>query len=160
MNVARLIYRSIATADVVSNTTLRELEGQAATANAKAGISGLLILSGNVFLQVLEGDAAAVTALFGRIATDKRHRQVELLTFDASVPRCFEDWHMRLVDLLDLPGDKRAYMASKYRVDNDCIVVPGDVCQACALLLDARHLCLSAPWNRPDSEPVSDQPAA
>jgi hypothetical protein len=157
MNVSRLIYKSIATAEVVSNETLRDLEQKSAAANAAQGISGLLILSGNVFLQVLEGAARDITALFGRIVADKRHRQVELVTFEAIAERSFDDWNMRLVDLYDLSGDKRAYLASKYKVENGSILIPDGLCQICGLLLDARFVCLSAPWNNPGESAVSTE---
>ena len=157
MNVSRLIYKSIATAEVVSNETLRDLEQKSAAANAAQGISGLLILSGNVFLQVLEGAARDITALFGRIVADKRHRQVELVTFEAIAERSFDDWNMRLVDLYDLSGDKRAYLASKYKVKNGSILIPDSLCQICGLLLDARFVCLSAPWNNPGASGASTE---
>jgi hypothetical protein len=147
LSLSRLIYKSIATAEVVSNETLRDLETRAAVANEATGITGLLILSGNVFVQVLEGKAADVTALFARIAADRRHRQVELITFDGIYERGFDDWHMRLVDLHDLPGDKRAFMSDKYKASEGRVVIPEDPCKVQALLLDARYLCISAPWN-------------
>lgn len=149
MQVNRLIYKSIATDKVVSNETLRELESQAATANADKGITGLLVLSGNVFVQVLEGPADDLTALFGRIMQDKRHRQVTLISFQPVVERCFEDWTMRLVDLYDLPGEKRTLMQSKYRQERDGILLPTEVHEVHAFLLDARYFCLSSPWSAP-----------
>lgn len=149
MTISRLIYKSIASAEIVSNETLRDLEQVSAKSNAAQGISGLLVLSGNVFLQVLEGDARDVTALFARIAADKRHRQVELITFETVAERSFDDWHMRLIDLYDLPGEKRAFLTSKYKAVNDGIEIPDNLCQVCSLLLDARYLCLSVPWNNP-----------
>ncbi len=149
MQIHRLIYKSIATAEVVSNETLRQIESQAAAANAEKGITGLLVLSGNVFVQVLEGSAEEVTALFGRIMQDKRHHRVTLVSFQAVVERCFEDWTMRLVDLFDLPGEKRALMQSKYSQDKDDIVLPTEVHEVHAFLLDARYVCLSSPWSAP-----------
>ena len=82
MKSCRLIYKSISISKVVSNQTLLDLEHKSSERNAKENITGLLILSGNVFLQVLEGSAQAITGLFGRIVSDKRHRQVELISFD------------------------------------------------------------------------------
>ena len=149
MQIHRLIYKSIATSEVVSNETLRELELQAAAANAENGITGLLVLSGNTFVQVLEGSAEELTALFGRIMQDKRHRQVTLISFQPVVERCFEDWTMRLVDLFDLPGEKRALMQSKYRQDQDDVLLPTEVHEVHAFLLDARYVCLSSPWSAP-----------
>ena len=156
MTLCRLIYKSIATAEVVSNETLRDLESKAVESNAAKGITGLLVLTGNVFLQVLEGPAVDVTELFGRISKDKRHRRLELITFEPKVSRLFDEWGMRLVDLYDLPGEKRALMAAKYAGENGEIGVPGDQHLVYAFLLDAKHACVSAPWSTPDSMSSSD----
>lgn len=158
MKTSRLIYKSIATAEVVSNPTLRDLESNAASANAAKGITGLLVMSGNVFLQVLEGSAVEITGLFGRIMQDKRHRQVELITFETGMERYFEDWNMRLVDLYDLPGDKRALISAKYPGKAGEVCIPSGIHSVYAFLFDARELCLSAPWHRPTSEiPQQDE---
>lgn len=150
MKLSRLIYKSIATAEVISNRTLREIEEKASAANAKNHITGLLVLTGNVFLQVLEGSARDVTALFGNIIADKRHRAVELVTFQPIAGRCFDEWSMRTVDLYDLPGDKRALMAAKYGGKDGVITVPDDEYLIHAFLLDAKFVCSSTPWKLTD----------
>jgi hypothetical protein len=149
MQLHRLIYQSIAADEVVSNALLRDLEAQAAMNNAAHDITGLLVLANNVFLQVLEGRAAELTALFGRIVRDPRHRAVTLLSFEPTAERSFDDWALRLIDLYDLPGDKRRLMTAKYRLADGSVVVPGEIHRVHALLLDARFLCLSAPWKAP-----------
>ena len=156
MTLCRLIYKSIATAEVVSNETLRDLENKAGESNAEKGITGLLVLTGNVFLQVLEGPAVDVTELFGRISVDKRHRRLELITFEPTASRLFDEWGMRIVDLYDLPGEKRALIADKYAGDKGEICVPGDPNLVHAFLLDAKYVCVSAPWTTPDSNAASD----
>lgn len=156
MTLCRLIYKSIAAAEVVSNETLRDLENKAIENNVNKEITGLLVLTGNVFLQVLEGRAADVTELFGRISRDKRHRRLELITFEPASSRLFDEWGMRLVDLYDLPGEKRALMAAKYAGENGEICVPGDPHLVYAFLLDAKHVCVSAPWNTNDSTSAPD----
>lgn len=105
------------------------------------------MLSGNVFVQVLEGSAVDVTELFGRICADKRHRRVELITFEPAPERLFDEWGLRLVDLYDLPGERRALMATKYAGANGDIAVPADPHLIYAFLLDAKYVCDSAPWN-------------
>lgn len=149
MQIHRLIYKSIATAEVVSNETLRELESQAAAANAEKDITGLLVLSGNVFVQVLEGSAEQLTTLFGQIMQDKRHHHVNLITFQAVMERCFDDWTMRLVDIYDLPGEKRTLMQSKYGQHRDDLLLPTEVHELHAFMLDARYVCLSSSWSMP-----------
>jgi len=156
MTLCRLIYKSIATAEVVSNETLRDLERKSGDSNMAKGITGLLVLTENVFLQVLEGSAVDVTDLFGRISADKRHRRLELVTFEPAASRLFDEWGMRLVDLYDLPGDKRALMAAKYANDNGEIAIPDDPHLVYAFLLDAKHVCVSTPWNTHDSTSAPD----
>jgi hypothetical protein len=152
MKLCRLIYKSVATAEVVPNQSLRDIEREAVAANSRAGITGLLMLSGDVFVQVLEGASRDVTALFGKILGDRRHHLVELITVEPTDERYFRDWNMRLLDLYDLPGEKRAVLAAKYQGQDGGIVIPPDVHSIYALLFDARHLCLSTPWQAPGGD--------
>ena len=156
MNLFRLIYKSVAAADIVSNETLRDLEVKSLENNSAHGITGLLVLVGNRFVQVLEGSAADVSSLFISISRDKRHTQVELISFEPAVSRLFDDWGMRLVDLYDLPGEKRAVMAAKYAAEDGEIVVPIEIHWVYAFLLDARQMCVSMPWQKPGSSLPSE----
>ena len=149
MRRSRLIYASTATADVVSNEMLRGLSERAASANAEHQITGLLILSGNRFLQVLEGPHRHVNQLFRNIMGDARHRDVELISFEPMDCAYFADWSMRLVDLFDLPGQPREYLAAKYAHKDGSILIPDRLHEVYALLLDARSLCISTPWQAP-----------
>jgi hypothetical protein len=97
-----------------------------------------------------------VTALFGKIIGDKRHHDVELVTFQPIGARCFDEWSMRTVDLYDLPGDRRALMAAKYGEKDGVIAMPDDEHLVHAFLLDARFVCSSTPWKLSDG---SDQSA-
>lgn len=152
MNLCRLIYKSVTTAKkMVSNQTLHNLEVESSVANAEHSITGLLVLSGDVYLQVLEGAGRDVTELFGKIIIDKRHQLVELVSFEAVAERFFDDWNMRLVDLHDFPGDKRAVMTSKYVTQDGNIQIPNDVHKVHAFLLDVKHLCDSTPWRNPEN---------
>ena len=141
---------------MVSNQTLHNLELKSSVANAEHSITGLLVLSGNVYLQVLEGGSRDVTELFGRIIRDKRHHLVELVSFEAVAERFFDDWNMRLVDLHDLPGDKRVAMTTKYESQDGNIQVPIDVHKVLAFLLDVKHLCNSTPWRNPDNPSANE----
>jgi len=156
MSRCRLIYKSTSTAEVVSNKTLRNLEQRASDNNKRKGITGLLVLTGNEFLQVLEGGAADVTHLFGQICSDSRHHGLELITFELEVLPLFNEWGMRLVDLYDLPGDKRALISQKYAGKDGEICVPNDPHLVYAFLLDAKHVCTSTPWRDRDSLSASD----
>lgn len=62
--------------------------------NAARGITGVLIYSGDMFLQVLEGDRDAVRALARRIETDPRHRNFMVLAELTAQNRAFQSWAM------------------------------------------------------------------
>lgn len=140
MSECRLIYKSLSTDDFVSNETVKDIAEKGASNNKKQNITGLLVLSGNQFLQVLEGPTPEVNALFRKISGDERHTQVHLLHYELIQYRQFEDWSMRLVDLWDIPGSVREFVRSKYRCVEDIIQIPSDAMGVHALLLDARAL--------------------
>lgn len=72
------------------------LAAQAAEKNLRLGVTGLLLTSGRLFFQILEGPDEAVDELFDRIAADDRHRDVFLLGSETGVrERVFPDWSMR-----------------------------------------------------------------
>jgi hypothetical protein len=66
----------------------------ARVANQQADITGALMLSSGVFIQVLEGPVGAVEATFERICCDLRHRAVRLLELAIAEDRVFADWAM------------------------------------------------------------------
>jgi hypothetical protein len=152
MTQCRLIYQSICADKLIDNADLRELVQKSAEHNRAAGITGLLLLSGDRFLQVLEGPADTVNRLFGRIVRDKRHRDVRLLSFEQIGPVYFDDWSMHLVDLFDLPKAPRELLALKYQSQEGAVQIPERLHEVYGLLLDARHICLSRPWEAADPE--------
>lgn len=63
--------------------------------NARVGVTGLLVYTSSHFLQVLEGEEAAVRAIYARVKGDKRHSRITTL-FDGSVPEPgFGKWAMK-----------------------------------------------------------------
>ena len=73
--------------------------------NAAAGITGVLVFSDGVFLQLLEGGRGAVSALYNRISRDPRHHDVVLLAYDEVDERRFAGWSMGQANLSRLnPG--------------------------------------------------------
>lgn len=62
--------------------------------NRQNRITGLLLFNGERFLQLLEGEEAAVRATFERIAADPRHRGVAILGMTTGDRRAFADWDM------------------------------------------------------------------
>ncbi len=70
------------------------LVGQAAARNRERDITGLLIADGDVFLQVLEGERAALSALFQTISRDPRHANVVLVDVEEIAASSFPNWGM------------------------------------------------------------------
>ena len=150
MSQCRLIYRSTVSDKLIANETLSDLVQRSSESNKAAGITGLLLLSGDQFLQVLEGPSDAVNQLFGRIMRDKRHHDVRLLTFEPIGDVYFSDWNMYLVDLYDLPKGPRECLGRKYRSREGAVEIPERLQEIYALLLDARAMCLNRPWEATD----------
>lgn len=86
----------------LSREDIDELVRRASEKNARLDITGILMSSGRVFFQVLEGPAAHVDMVYQSIVGDERHRDVLLLDAeDGVVERYFPDWSMRKFDLDD-----------------------------------------------------------
>ena len=143
MTDCRLVYKSETSWDLLSNDTLRALATKAQTNNSSQSISGLLILSGETFLQVLEGPSDVVNPLYHKILKDERHHDVTLISYEQIASRCFDDWSMRVVELDDLPMASRENLWSKYETDDGRVIIPEDAPKALALLFDALVLCRS-----------------
>lgn len=93
VDTARLIYVSTA-AVPISPDLLDDILVTARTRNAQSGITGLLCVVGNHFMQLLEGPEAAVNNVFESIRHDKRHKDVMIIHTEASCHRQFPDWAM------------------------------------------------------------------
>ncbi|WP_280153096.1 BLUF domain-containing protein [Piscinibacter sp. XHJ-5] len=102
--LVRLIYASRA-AQAVNHDTLVAVMKAARAHNASAGITGVLIFTDGVFLQLLEGGRNAVSALYNKITRDARHHDVVLLSYDEVPERRFSGWAMGQANLSRLnPG--------------------------------------------------------
>lgn len=146
MTTCRLIYKSVAQEATLANDSLAALQQTCIDNNERDKITGLLILSGDQFLQVLEGDSDRVNELYAKIVKDERHRDVRLISFEQISERYFADWAMRLIDLYDLPMQPRQFLMRKYPSIEDTVKIPDQLNLVYALLLDAKTFCTSEPW--------------
>lgn len=89
-----LIYVSTAAA-AFRPADLDPLAAAAARANAALGVTGLLAYNGAHFMQLLEGEEAAVEATLDRIAADWRHSGLVVIRRGARAGRECPDWSMR-----------------------------------------------------------------
>jgi hypothetical protein len=136
-----LVYRSVADPRIGVPGVLEGLVGRARMRNEQAGISGLLLLSGRRFLQVLEGPVRFVNELLGRIIADDRHAEFELISYEPIGTPSFHDWSMAVLVVRDLPAPWRELLEGKYGLEDGAVRVPDDRLEALALLLDARWIC-------------------
>ncbi|MGI3781464.1 MAG: BLUF domain-containing protein [Janthinobacterium lividum] len=88
-----LVYVSRATRTLTGQELL-DLMATARTANAAAGITGLLLYDDVGFLQMLEGTRDAVESLYASIEVDPRHEEVTLVRAREQREREFPDWSM------------------------------------------------------------------
>ena len=96
----RMLYVSTAVGPqttTVTGTILRSAQAF----NAENGITGVLCQGQGVWLQILEGGRSEINALYGRIAADKRHKDVQLMVFEDIAQRRYGAWAMAHVDLTD-----------------------------------------------------------
>jgi hypothetical protein len=84
--------------------------------NVLVGVTGALMFSSGYFVQVLEGEQAAVEATFERIQQDSRHGDVQLVDFSPVAERTFSNWSMAYAgrredasDELDAIGAKSGF---------------------------------------------------
>ena len=127
----RVIYCSQATHDVSPEELVALLEVSRRN-NEAVGLSGMLLYSSQSFLQVLEGDPAALEETYRRIGADDRHVNLRLL-MDAEVSApLFPDWTMGFehVDDEDLADELDGFTpATSYPLVNPDLVTNAGVAQ-------------------------------
>ncbi len=96
--LVQCLYASRAVAPLQA-TILESIVSVSREKNPARGITGLLCVSGDIFIQVLEGGRDEVCELFNSIVRDPRHDTVRLLTFEEIRQRKFGAWTMGQVDL-------------------------------------------------------------
>jgi hypothetical protein len=96
--LVRLMYASRAVGPIDQEQLVAILRKSKAN-NPAEGVTGVLCCSGGIFLQVLEGGRSAVNRLYNRIASDPRHSQVELMSYEEIGERRFAGWAMGQVDM-------------------------------------------------------------
>lgn len=95
-----LSYASVAVTPFDS-AKLQELLLTSRRNNLQLGITGMLCYRDGEFMQVLEGEQAAVQALYAHIARDPRHRRTTTILEGPTEARHFPDWSMGYRDLQD-----------------------------------------------------------
>jgi Sensors of blue-light using FAD len=112
----RTVYMSTAIG-VLRADELDRIYLRANSANARAGITGLMLFHDGVFLQVLEGPAASVAALMEKIRRDRRHGNLVVLESGAVAERSFANTPMHFIAARNLSaGEKQAFTALRQEI--------------------------------------------
>jgi Sensors of blue-light using FAD len=96
--LVRCLYASRA-ASAISEAEVESILAQSRRNNPRRGITGMLCVSEDIFIQVLEGGRDEVCELFNTIVRDARHAQVRILMFDEISERRFGNWTMGQVNV-------------------------------------------------------------
>lgn len=98
MGLHKIVYVSHALPDL-SEPELQDILRSSVMHNDADGLTGFLLHGHGLFLQVLEGEAAAVDATMHRIRCDPRHSRIRELFSEPIHRREFGHWTMGFKDL-------------------------------------------------------------
>jgi hypothetical protein len=70
--------------------------------NAARKVTGILVHKNGEFLQYLEGPKDVVTALYDKIANDKRHERIKIIENGDLEERVFPNWEMGFASEVNL----------------------------------------------------------
>ncbi len=133
----RLIYRS-RSRQPVDWQLIQDILASSESSNQENAISGVLIATTSHFLQMIEGDFAAINALFMKIVRDERHSEVQLIGFDCIENRLFEDWAMHGIGIFDFNVSIIKPLLKKYGAEDGQLRIPTESWQALSLIADLR----------------------
>jgi hypothetical protein len=85
--------------------------------NQTLGVTGILLVIGDQFVQILEGDRGAVRWIYKVIAADPRHQDVLKLVDGPIDLRAFNGWYMRLLTADDLSDREREFVVETLQSD-------------------------------------------
>jgi hypothetical protein len=98
--LVRAVYVSRA-AGPQTGTVTAGILSDAQAHNAAQAVSGVLCQGQGLYLQVLEGERDQVNRLYARILLDRRHHDVQMLSFEDIGERRYPGWSMAHVHLPD-----------------------------------------------------------
>ena len=90
----QIVYGSVATGRTDSLLNAVTILAESQRNNARDGLTGALAAHDGHYVQVLEGAPAALDNLLRRLATDPRHRDIEIYGRMPIAARRFDGWSM------------------------------------------------------------------
>jgi hypothetical protein len=94
MALYQVVYISMVSGDEPTRAELQSLLAMSVRRNRALGVTGMLLYARGGFMQLLEGEEAAVKDLFDLVRRDDRHRRVTVLVQGPVAERTFADWAM------------------------------------------------------------------
>jgi hypothetical protein len=93
----RLLYFRQA-APGITDEQVQDILKSAQRNNPAAGITGVLVRGGGLFMQVLEGPEQAVLRQYVKILDDRRHSDCRIIHISPANDRIFEKWSMGVIN--------------------------------------------------------------
>jgi hypothetical protein len=93
----RLLYISQA-APGITEEQVQDILKAAQRNNPAAGLTGVLVRGGGLFMQVLEGPEKAVLRQYVKILDDRRHSDSRIIYISPASDRIFEKWSMGFIE--------------------------------------------------------------
>ncbi|OQW93933.1 MAG: hypothetical protein BWK79_08525 [Beggiatoa sp. IS2] len=107
MELVQIVYASKAIRPYVPEE-LNQLAERSRANNTALGITGILLYSAGVFIQLLEGEKSAVEKLYQSIQSDKGHYEIKCLVEEPITQRSCPQWEMALVNFdQNMPPDSQ-----------------------------------------------------
>lgn len=94
--ITHLLYKSFTSGDLAPKQIQDILEASR-TNNERDQLTGILLYRSRTFLQLLEGDEAAISKCMARIRTDRRHYGASTILKVTSDRRIFPQWQMGFI---------------------------------------------------------------
>ncbi len=113
--LVRLLYASRAVD--TSPEAIESILHQSRDHNPGTGVTGVLCYGGGIFLQAIEGGRMAISALYGHIQRDPRHKDVVLLQYEEISERRFAGWTMGEVNMSRINASILLKYAEKPELD-------------------------------------------
>ena len=96
-DLRQLIYISDASYGL-SKPDIESILASSRRNNAESNVSGMLLYSGGVFIQTLEGEPETIESLYKTISDDRRHENVDTVSDRFVSDRSFAGWAMGFVE--------------------------------------------------------------
>jgi len=96
-SMIRLLYISQA-APGITKEQEQDILKSAQRNNPAAGLTGVLVRGGGLFMQILEGPEQAVLRRYVKILDDRRHGNCQIIHISPADDRIFDKWSMGAID--------------------------------------------------------------